>query len=201
VRPSGNAWVLESEIQETRSKNGVVYQSVTHRAAEKMTLSVSYDRERRLITAETIQETAKGKKTARVTFDKGMARLIRDGKEETFKVAADAVVTTAPDWSDILLLVRRYDRTRGGRQEFSGFWFHPVQPARLLSFSVERLGEDTVQVKDRRESLGRYRITLRSGAYLVWADNSGKVWKLSPAGNPKAAVVLEGYEKTTALLK
>nr|ALS88806.1 MetaGeneMark_Unknown Function [uncultured bacterium] len=108
---------------------------------------------------------------------------------------------TAPDWSDIFLLLRRYDPIKGGRQEFSGFWFHPVQPARLLKFGVERLGEDTVNAKDRRQTLGRYRVTLRSGAYLVWADNTGRVWKLLSAGNPKAVVVLEGYEEATSALK
>jgi hypothetical protein len=200
LRPVDGRWVLESEVRQSRTADGAVYESVTHRPGQKMTLRLFYDGKRRVTAAEIIHE-AKSKNAAKATFKDGTARLVRDGKEEVFKLSAEPVVTTAPDWSDIFLLARRYDRSKGGRQEFAGFWFHPQQPARLLTFAVERLGDDTVRMKDSSQKLGRYRITLRSGAYLVWADDIGRVYKLIPAGNPKAAVVLEGYEEATAPLK
>jgi hypothetical protein len=201
VRPASDGWVLESEVRESRSADGILYESVTHRPGQKMTLKISYDAKRRVLAAETLLEAKQGKSAAKATFEKDTVRLVRDGKEEVFKLSGEPVVTTAPDWSDIFLLIRRYDRARGGRQESTGFWFHPQQPARVLAFTVERLGDDTLLVKERRHSLGRYRVTLRSGAYVVWADDTGRVWKLIPGGNPKAAVVLQGYEKATAELK
>jgi hypothetical protein len=36
---------------------------------------------------------------------------------------------------------------------------------------------------------------VRSGAYLVWADATGKVIKLMPPDKPASAVVLEGMEE------
>src|SRR5262249_9186951 len=112
-----------------------------------------------------------------------------------FQVAADPIVTTAPDWSDIFQLVRRYDGKKGGRQEFTGLWIHPVRDHLVLKFRIERVGEDTIRFRDRHVVLDRHRIRLRSGDYLTWADADGRVYKLFPAGQPKAVVVLEGFEE------
>jgi hypothetical protein len=119
---------------------------------------------------------------------------------EKVTVAPDAVVTTAPDWSDIFEVVRRYDRAKGGKQEFPGFWFHPAAPPRNLTFTAEKLGQDSVTVDGTKTALDRYRVELRSGGYVVWADGGGRVVKLIPAGRPAAAVVLQGFEAATKAL-
>jgi len=71
----------------------------------------------------------------------------------------------------------------------------------LLTFTIERLGQDTVTVGERKLSLDRYRVRLRSGDYLVWADATGRTVRLYPAGKPAAFVVLEGFEDATRELK
>jgi hypothetical protein len=130
-----------------------------------------------------------------------MARLKRDGTTDLLQAPANPVVTTAPDWSDIFELVRRYDAGKGGKQEFPGLWFHPTRPLRQLTFSVERVGDDRVKIKDGGQKLGRYRVTLRSGGYLVWARADGRVCKILPGGGRAVPVVLEGYEEATSRLK
>jgi hypothetical protein len=164
-----------------------------------MTLTLRWDAKHVLQTVELEQDTAAGKQTATATFDKNTAMVKRPGQADQ-QVALDAepvLVTTAPDWSDILLVMRRYDRPRGGKQSFAGLWFHPVTPPRGLTFTVEDLGKDTIAAGDKKLTLGRYRVQLRSGAYLVWADGEGKVLKLMPPGQPQGAVILKGHEKTT----
>ena len=106
--------------------------------------------------------------------------------------------------SDVLHIIEvlpRYDRAQGGKQEFPGFWIHPVQPPRVLTFTVEKLGEDVVVAREKKVSLGRYRVVLRSGGYLVWADAAGLVHKLMTVDRPASAVVLDGFEEATRALK
>ena len=49
-------------------------------------------------------------------------------------------------------------------------------------------------------TLGRFRVHLRSGDYLVWASAQGKVYKLMSPGQPQSAVILKGHEKATLAL-
>jgi hypothetical protein len=201
LRLDGEQWVPESAVTSSLEPEGTVYVSVTTRASEKMTLTIAHDKKGRLLGAEALLATKQGKKRASLKIDGKWGILKRGGVTEQFMLPADVVVTTAPDWSDIFQVLRRYDRARGGKQEFPGFWIHPVQPPRVLTFTVEKLGEDTIAVKDRKLALGRYRVTLRSGAYLVWADAAGLVHKLMPAGRAAGTVVLEGFEEATQGLK
>src|SRR5262249_40942817 len=120
---------------------------------------------------------------------------------ERLKVAADVVVTTAPDWSDVFSVVRRYDQGKGGKQTFAGLWIHPTQDVRQLSFTVEAEKDEASEAEGKKVPLKRLRVTLRSGAYLVWADAAGKVYLLMPPGKPASAVILEGCEKATSGLR
>ncbi|MCI0461940.1 MAG: hypothetical protein L0Z62_33730 [Gemmataceae bacterium] len=200
-RQAGEKLALESVVTVRRDGKATVLVSVTDRGAEKMTLSVRLDGEGRLLSAEAIQETKAGKKVATLTPRGKSALLKREGGlTEELPLAERPVVTTAPDWTDIFEVVRRYDRERGGKQEFPGLWIHPTQPARVLTFTAERLGEDPVTLKGRKLALGRYRVTLRSGAYLVWAEG-GRVHKLMPEGRPAGAVFCEGSDEATRGLK
>lgn len=192
-------FVLESEVTESRTPDGSTFVSRTERGTNQMTLTLRFAKDHLLTAAEVLWRDAKGKQAATLTVQGTTARLKRAGGVTDLlpKVDAGAIVTTAPDWSDILQLVRRYDPARGGRQEFPGLWIHPTQPHQVLTFAVERVGGDTVTVQDQPVQLDRYRVRLRSGDYLVWAASGSRVVKLLPAGRPAAAVVLEGYEAAT----
>jgi hypothetical protein len=201
VRAGKDRPVLESLVSEKTTKEGRTYTSVTDRVSEKMTLTLRFDTKGRLTHAEAVQETAKGKQAATVVFGEKEAVLKRGRAEERLKVTPAVVVTTAPDWSDIFQVVRRYDRKKGGKQTFAGLWIHPVQDTRHLDFTVEPIQEDAVVIDGKKVMLQRYRVQLRSGAYLVWADASGRVVRLTPPGKPGAHVTLEGHEKAMAELK
>jgi hypothetical protein len=202
VRPAGGKFILESTVTFQKTADGFLFQSVTHRPKEKMTLKLRWDPKHLLQIADLEQETAAGKQTATALFDKKTAVVKRPGqKDQQLTLAAEPVLaTTAPDWSDILLVLRRYSYKQGGKQQFAGLWFHPVKPPRGLTFVVEELGKDTITAGDKKLTLGRYRVQLRSGAYLVWADGEGKVLKLMPPGQPQGAVILKGQEKSTTRL-
>src|SRR5262249_6113883 len=139
-----------------------------------------------------------GKKTATLMPQgNGKWVLKRGNLSEFFDLPADPVVTSAPDWSDIFQLVRRYDSAKGGKQEFNGLWFHPVNGMLPQAFTIERHDSETVKDRDMELKLARYRVRLRSGEYHVWADKTGRVLKLQPVGAKTMPVVLEGYEDVT----
>jgi hypothetical protein len=202
VRPAGDKYVLESRISHAKIDKGYAYQSTTYRPKEKMTLRLQWTLDQKIELAELELETAQAKKTARATFQDRTATIHRPGQavEKIELAAAPVLATTAPDWSDILIVLRRYDAKKGGKQDFAGLWFHPVKPALGLTFTVEKLGEDEITLADGKRKLGRYRVKLRSGAYVVWADSTGLVYKLMPPGQPQSAVVLKGHEKAVAAL-
>lgn len=197
LRPGKDRLVLESEVSRIATADGSNYVSLTDRGSEKMTLRVKHDRAGKVVSAEVIHEIAKEKQSAVLTVEKDRAQLRRGDKTEEIAKADNVIVTTAPDWTDIFELVRRYDAAKGGKQEFAGLWIHPTRPTQHLPFTVEKAGEDSVRHRDRPLALDRYRIRLRSGDYLVWADAARRVVRLIPAGRPAAFVVLDGYEEAT----
>ena len=201
VKPVDDKYVLESEVTTTPNDDGSTFVSRTVRGGETMTLTIRFDKKGQVVTAEAAFEKDKMKKTAALAFrDKENATLKRGGLTDYLKASPDVIVTTAPDWSDVLQLVRRYDAKKAGKQEFTGFWFHPVNAYQSLTFSIEHVGKDKIGVTDKVIDLQRYAINLRSGEYLVWADVDGKVCKILPRkkGTP---VVLEGLEELTKDLK
>jgi len=193
-RRSDNQLVLECKSSATPTKEGITVANRTQRPGETMTLTLHFDGKGRLVSAEAVQEKDKEKRTAALSFVSGTARIKRSGgiTDQLSEVTPAAVVTTAPDWSDIFQLVRRYNHQRGGRQEFAGLWIHPSQPPRILVFRIEAVGKNTVKEKNRKKVLVRFRVRLRSGNYAVWADDQGRVYKFMVAGTPTSAVFREG---------
>jgi hypothetical protein len=205
LRPAMDRFVLESEVVTTLTDDGPVTVSRTTRPDEKMTLTLRYDRSGRLAQAEVVQEMKNTKRSAVLILGQDGAQLKRGGVTDFLKdVPAEPVVTTAPDWSDVFQLVRRYDGAKGGKQEYRGLWIHPVQDTRPLTFAVERVGGDSVTVKEKDKEvavkLDRYRVTLRSGDYLAWTDPSRRVVRLVPASGKGDPVVLQGFEEATRSL-
>jgi hypothetical protein len=204
LRPAGEKYVVESEITVTPGERGSVYSSTTSRKTEdgdiKMTLTLHLDAANAITSAETVFTTPKGKKTATLTLHKDHARLKHEGTTEVLNRVPDApVVTTAPDWSDVFQLVTRYDVKKGGKQVFGGIWFHPVEQPLIVSFTIERVGEDKIMLKEQDVKLYRHDIRLRSGGYRAWSDDEGRVVRIVPRGG--GPIVLEGYEEATRELK
>lgn len=197
LRPAGNRFVLESEVRITTAEKSTTYVSRTQRGEEKTTLTILYRAKGEVRVAEVVTENSRQSKTAQLDLTGPVAKLKRGGATDFFKAPANPIVTTAPDWSDIFALVRRYDASRGGKQEFPGLWIHPRKPRLSLTFTIERRGTDKVTVKDKPIELTRYRVHLRSGDYLVWARPDGVVCKLIARRAEAVPVVLEGYEKAT----
>jgi hypothetical protein len=172
---------LESEFKISRADDGSSIESTTHRGPLKLTVEVRYDKNGRLTTATAREAAAGAVKSAAVRFADGKAVVTRhDGTTQEFAVAAGVIVTSAPDWTDTLMLCRRYDRAAGGRQEFPGLWIHPVQPAKAPTFVVERAGAEEIAHAGGTLRLTRLTITLRPGSrYVAWADEGGKMVRLS----------------------
>lgn len=201
VRRAKDIYVLESLVTTSTKGKIKTYTSVTDRGSEKLTLTVRFD-DGKLKDAVVVQEQGAKKNTASLTRGDASAKLQRGEKvEELPDVGSDSIVTSAPDWSDIFLLVQRYDAVRAGKQEHPGLWIHPVKATLRLRFSVERLGKDTLRSAGKALELDRYRIRLRSGDYIAWADSSRRVIKLAPAGGPMAEVVLKGFEESARILR
>jgi hypothetical protein len=203
VRPGGGGWVAESEITVTRSDAGTRYVSKTTRPRETMTLTVLRDPKGQLREATLVQEAGEARSTASLSVREGKVLLSRDGGVSEIPGAKpDAIATTAPDWTDILDMVARYDAEKGGKQEFAGVWFHPKQPTLTPTFSIEKVGTATIQVSGKEQTLTRYQARLRGGsAYAVWALPDRRVCKILAAGGKGAPVVLQGYEEPTRELK
>jgi hypothetical protein len=197
VRRVEGQFIKESEVTLTRSGRGATYTSTTERGDEKMTLTLHFDEKNHIRTAEASLTDAKGTRTATLTLADRHIQFKRAGTTDFIKTGPDPILTTAPDWSDVFQLVSRYDARKGGRQEFAGVWFHPVEGTRTLTFAVERVGQDKITLKEEEVKLDRYHVRLRSGDYAVWLDSAGRVIKILPRGAGSSPVVLEGYEEAT----
>jgi hypothetical protein len=200
LRPQGDGWATESLVEGRDLRTGWTYTSKTDRPGHTLTLTFRRVG-RRLLEADIKLVQGKETTTARVVREGDAFKLTRQGKTETIKAPADPVVTSAPDWSDILGLVGRYDRNKGLKQEFAGLWFHPTQPHRLLAFTVEKTGTVKVQHQGKPLDLEAFRVTIRSGGYKVWALPTGEVARILPDGDKATPVVLEGYTETTKGLR
>jgi hypothetical protein len=180
--------------------------SVTEPGSTKMTVTARYDAQDTLTKADAT--LTKGKKTvaARVEVVDGKAKVKRDGQDaQEFDVPRGVLVTSAPDWTDTFLLCQRYDRPKGGKQEFAGLWIHPEQAAQRLTFSIERLGGDTIEHDGKKLELDRNLIHIRNNSkYVAWTDDKGRMIKLMSLPfkeNAGTELVLEGYEKSGARLR
>jgi hypothetical protein len=206
VRPSDRAFVPESEITVKKSRTGLSVESVTGRGKSKLTVSSRYDDRGRLTAAEATLVTGDKKSAVSVTVTAGKATIRRDGQSaQELEVPADAIVTSAPDWTDAFLLCRRYDRKAGGKQSLPGLWIHPEQATQLPKFAIERTGGDTIDHAGKELKLDRYTIWLRGNStYAAWSGDQGKLIKLVPLPYKEGAenwIVLEGYEKSASGLR
>jgi hypothetical protein len=180
--------------------------SITERGPTKMTVTARYDAQDRLTSAEATLAKAGQTQAVRIAIADGTAKVKRDGQEpQQFEVPKGVIVTSAPDWTDIFLLCRRYHRQQGGKQEFGGLWVHPEQAAQRLTFVIERVGTAPIDHEGKKMELDRFAIRIRNNSdYLAWADGNGRLIKLLslPAKESAATeLVLEGFEKAVKELR
>lgn len=163
-----------------------------------LTVEARYGADDELLEASAAMATGAA---AQVRCVDGRATVRRPGHPpQEFDVPKDVVVTSAPDWSDVFRIARRWKPSGPARQEFAGLWIHPVQPAQRLLFSAERTGVDVL------DGLRLERLTIRlrgNSPYAAWVDPEGRLIKLAslPFAASSTVLLREGFEGSAAALK
>jgi hypothetical protein len=202
LRAAGEKFATECKFQITRQQSGWTITGRTDRGNVKMEVETRYDENDQPISARVVLTTDDTSKTARVVVKDRKATVEREGKAlELFDAPKGTIVTSAPDWTDVFLLCRRYDGKRKGIQESAALWIHPTQPPQRLTFSIELQGSDVIEHDAKKIELSRYGIVIRGGSrYAAWADAHGRMIRLMPLPfkGERSGLTLEGYEKSAA---
>ncbi|MBM4068487.1 MAG: hypothetical protein FJ271_06020 [Planctomycetes bacterium] len=161
-----------------------------------LTVSARYDVRDQLLAADVTQAAREKKLVASFRAGASLATItLADGKKSELKVPpAGVIVTSAPDWTDVFLMCRRYDRTKVGKQSFPGIWLHPSKDWLRLTFTIERVGKDNIEVDGKKRMADRFVIHLRNKSeYTAWADENGLLLRLRPGskGEPAYELLLE----------
>jgi hypothetical protein len=191
-----------------RQNNGWNIESATKRGNLSLTVTARYDKDNRLTGASAVLTRPNEKSAVTVDIVDGKARVKRPEKPaQELDAPQGVIITSAPDWTDALLLCRRYDRAKGGKQEFAALWIHPEQEAQRLTLSIERLGSDQIEHEGQKLELSRFAIRLRGNSlYTAWADAKGRMIKLIPGPAtankaPEYELVLDSFEKSATTLR
>jgi len=199
VKPVAGQYRLETEFRIDERDGCCRIKSVTHRGSTRLTLC-SESVKGRLRCATVSIRTGAQEQTVTARVNGGQATVQRhDGTVNTFDCPAGVIVTSAPDWTDCVLLMRRFDATTGRPQQFPGLWIHPTRKPLRVTFKVIPTGTDVVARNGMRHILRRFRIVLRNGShYVAWRDCQRRLIRLVPDRGKLPAMVLEGWENTTA---
>lgn len=203
VRLPTKPLVDECEISLTKTAKGTTIESVNGPGAKKLIVTARYDAEDNLLGAEAVL-TGDDKKSVTVTVMDGTLTIKQTGKPTaTANSAKGIIVTSAPDWTDVWSMCRRYDRAKGGKQAFPGLWIHPIEQGARWTFTIEKAGEDAIEHMGKKVTLDRFTVRLRDGGmYVAWADDRGRLIKVVPQkGLVINSVVLKGFEDSTLKLR
>lgn len=205
LRPAGDGWVQECQFTIAKKGDGWSIDSVTERGSLKLSLFTRY-RPKDVLEASilTVKNGDKESSAIAACLKEGVARVqLPEQPLNMVDVPRGVIVTSAPDWTDVLLLCARYDQAAGGKQTFPALWYHPEQGVQLLKLHIERQGHDTIQHGDRKLKLTRFAIHLRgNSAYAAWATADGTMVRLMPLpakGKQRSGLILEGYDKSGAV--
>jgi hypothetical protein len=205
LRAADRGFATECTFRIARDKSGWTITSRTERGPVHLLVETRYDADDQPMTARVVLTQGAKDKTAKVLVKGGKATVTREGQPSVeFDAPKGTIVTSAPDWTDVFLLCRHYDRQRNGKQEFPALWIHPTQPHQRLTFSIELRGRDTIEHDGKKIDLGRYEIRIRGGSrYVAWADAQGRMVRLValPFAGPASGLTLDGYEKSAAGLR
>ena len=202
-RVSGSDFVKESEIHLVPTKQGLVVTSITQRGEQTLTVHSRFDSNDTLVSAKVTLRRGEYKQSASVSVTDRTALVLRDGDEaKELACPVGVIVTSAPDWTDSFLAVRRYDPKGSTTQTFPGLWIHPSREPLELTIKLTRLGQDSVMLRKNITMLDRLLLVLRGGSrYIVWRNQQGQLVRLVPAVEGKGGIVLTGWERATRDLK
>jgi hypothetical protein len=205
VRFAGAAFATECKFRIAREPSGWRIVSRTDRGTVQMEVETRYNAYQQPVSARVVLTQNGTSKTANVLVKDGKATVTREGQpSETFDAPKGTIVTSAPDWTDVFLLCRHYDRRDKEKQEFPALWIHPIQPPQRLTFSIELQGKDAIEHDGKKVELSRFEIMIRgSSRYVAWADPQGRMVRLIPLPlkGTASGLTLEGYEKSVAGLR
>ena len=204
VKGAADDYKPECDVTITKTPAGTHYECKMFQGQDSTTVAVTLSAEGRLLSASSALEIAGAAKPKVVSVGwRGGDSLDvkRASGTEFLKVSGEPIITTTPDWSDVWQLLQKYDRKKGGKQQFAGAWVHPVEQPLAVTFSIEQIdNKETIMMQDRKVRLNRYLVRLRPGDYLVWTDSAGTIIKIVKNQPKSPAVVLEGYQEATAEL-
>ena len=204
LRVSGSEFIRETEIHLARTEDKYIVTSMTYRGAQTLTVTSRFDSENQaLVSAKVTLKEGKRIQSASVGVVEGTAQATRDGHEPN-KLACPSgvIVTSAPDWTDSFMAVRRYDLKGRKTQTFPGLWIHPTREPLKLTIRLTRLGHDSVTHDNKIATLDRFLLVLRGGSrYIVWRNHQGHLVRLVPAMSSDGGIVLSGWKLATRGLK
>lgn len=203
LRPAGGGWALECEFEVRTRGAGWAIGSTTQRGKTQLIVQAAYDEENGLRSGEIILKDGKQDQAVVLKRNQNKLDVRRAGAEtQSFEVPPGVIVTSAPDWTDVFLLCKRYRHADGGKQIFAALWVHPEQPTQLLKLSIERHDYDTIKHDGKDIKLARFTIELRGKSqYAAWATMEGTLVRLIPVphkAQQRTGLILEGHEKTPA---
>ena len=203
LRPAGDGWTLECEFEVRTKGAGWTIGSTTGRGKTQLIVQAAYDEENNLRSGEVVAKDGKPDRAVVIKRNQNKVNVRRAGAEsQSFELPPGVIVTSAPDWTDVFLLCKRYRPEDGGKQTFAALWVHPDQPTQFLKLSIERLGYDTIKHDGKDVKLARFMIELRGKSrYAAWATMDGTMVRLMPLpakAKQRAGLMLAGYEKSTA---
>lgn len=206
LRPAGDSWATECVFTIAKKGEGWSIAGATERGALKLTLETRY-RPKDVLEASvlTVRNGDKESLAIAACLQEGVARVqLPEQPLKMLDVPRGVIVTSAPDWTDVLLLCARYDQTAGGKQTFPALWYHPEQGVQLLKLHIERQGHDTIEHGDKKIKLTRFAIHLRgNSAYAAWATPDGTLVRLIPlpAKGKRSGLILDTFEKEKSVLE
>jgi len=203
LRPAGDGWTLECEFDVRTNDAGWAISSTTQRGKAQLIVQAAYGEENELRSGEIMLQEGKQNHAAVIKRNQNKVEIRRAGAEtQSFEVPPGVIVTSAPDWTDVFLLCRRYRDADGGKQAFAALWVHPQQPTQLLKLAIERRGHDRIQHDGKDLKLARFTIELRGKSqYAAWATMEGTLVRLIPLpqkAKQRSGLIHEGYAKSTA---
>jgi hypothetical protein len=200
VAPAGSA---QFDFETRKQERGELLRSMTGPPDNRLTLETTYGADSKLLASKVTLKRGNDERTATVAVEEDRARVAQPGKKlQEFAVPAGVIVTSAPDWTDVVLLCRRFDRAKGGKQSFAALWIHPEQPAQLLTLTIERDGD--VALDGGKLKLTRLLIHLRNrSAYYAWATTDGTLVRLLPAAakDRRQGLILDEHAKDAGVLE
>jgi hypothetical protein len=202
LRPAGEGWTNECLFTLGKKDGGWSIVSVTERDPLRLTLETLYGPENTLLTSKVTVRDKDKETAASVSVEQGVVRIQQRGRpRQEFAAPRGVIVTSAPDWTDVLLLCSLYDHTQAGQQTFPALWIHPEMPHQLLKLTIERQGYEMIQQGAKEIKLARFAIQLRGKSrYVGWATMDGTMVRLIPlpAGKQRSGLIADGFQESSA---